>query len=146
MVYNKFMDKSKISQATSVLENDPEVRVGYLYGSQARGNAGPMSDYDFGVLMNDKLSKSVRFEKRIELMGKLGKVLKTDKVEVVSLHDVPTGLQFAVVSGLLLLSKDEDLRIRFELKVMREMDDELYYLKRELKIMTQQISERRFFV
>lgn len=142
----KLMDKKIISQIVSVLQNDPAVAVGYLYGSRAHGEEGPMSDYDFGVLLSDKLSKSARFDRRIELMGELGRVLKTDKVEVISLQDVPIGLRFAVISGRLLVSKDENLRIQFELKVMRETDDELYYLKRDLKIMAEQIDEGRFFV
>jgi len=57
-----------------------------------------MSDYDFGMLMDEKLSKSERFDMRIELMGDLGKVLKTDQKQFVTTF-LPTPGELPIWAG-----------------------------------------------
>ena len=41
------------------LEADPDVVFAYLFGSQARGEAGPRSDVDIAVLLRDGVPRDV---------------------------------------------------------------------------------------
>jgi predicted nucleotidyltransferase len=40
---------------SGILANHPSVSLVYLFGSQATGKAGPTSDYDIGVLIDDTM-------------------------------------------------------------------------------------------
>ena len=43
----------------------------YLFGSGVQNRLQPLSDLDFGILLSRWLDKKQRFEKQIELIGKL---------------------------------------------------------------------------
>lgn len=45
--------------------------LAYLYGSQARGDAGPLSDVDVAVLFGPNAPESERFNRLLHLIGEL---------------------------------------------------------------------------
>ena len=101
-----------------VLYAEPSVRLAYLFGSMARGTAGPLSDIDIGVVFSDGDTALGRLEDR------LVERLQTDRVDLVSLAVAPVPLRFRVVrDGRLLLSRDEVLRERFEVDAIRRYLD-----------------------
>ncbi len=51
------------------------VRLAYLFGSQATGQAGPLSDFDFGVLFGSAFSAEERFRRGLELSADLMGIL-----------------------------------------------------------------------
>lgn len=62
----------------------PQIKLVYLFGSTARGDRGPMSDYDFAVFLGNKDSREVTHI-RSELMDKLSQTLNAENVAVVML-------------------------------------------------------------
>ena len=62
----------------------PQVKLVYFFGSRARGENAPISDYDFAVYLSEK-DKKKRFELKLILMAKLSHFIKTDAVDVVIL-------------------------------------------------------------
>ena len=106
------------------------ILAAYLFGSQATGKVGPLSDYDFGIWLDFKVAKSRYFDLQIELLNKLSLFLKTDKIDVVILNQANSNLAMSVIRGKLLYEKEAELRIEFEVKVMKEYLDREYYEKR----------------
>lgn len=50
----------------------------YLYGSQAGGNAGPMSDVDVAVLMAEEITKDKFLDFQLEYINEVQSILKVD--------------------------------------------------------------------
>ena len=98
------------------LEQVPQVILIYLFGSQAEGHVGPLSDYDLGVLADQAESA---FYVRSRLTFELGRRLATTKIDIVLLNRVAIDLAFAVISrGILLYQRGDAERIEYEAKVM----------------------------
>jgi uncharacterized protein len=54
------LDKANLTQAVKQLM--PDVRLIYLFGSQADGSATPSSDIDIAVLLDKKMNPVARFD------------------------------------------------------------------------------------
>lgn len=77
------------------------VKLFYLFGSQARDNAGPMSDYDFAIYSDTGVGNDVFLVP--ELQAKISKLLGTDKVDLCDLSKIEMPeLMFDVINGKLL--------------------------------------------
>ena len=65
-----------------ILANHPRVVLVYLFGSQATGHAGPMSDYDVGVLVDrEETTHSSNTERTCaRLAHELADALDTDQI------------------------------------------------------------------
>ena len=103
----------------------------YLFGSQARGKVGPLSDIDIAVCFDETVTCDDRFDLRLEVLGELTDLLKTDNVDVVVLNDAPPLLAHRILKeGVLLFSKDDKVRVEFETKaVLRYLDWKPYIEK-----------------
>lgn len=107
------------------------VRLAYLYGSAAKGNAGKLSDIDIAVLFDDSLSKKERFELQLKLIGDIAALLKTDKIDLVDLYEAPLSLKFEIIkANCPVFVRDGMLKIDFEQMVMSRYLDRRYYEKR----------------
>jgi predicted nucleotidyltransferase len=93
----------------SVVESDCRVRFVYLYGSRARGDARPGSDVDLAVSLRP--SGSLLDDARLH--DQLAAALDPDDVDLLIVDSAPLWLQFRVVSGRVLFSRDERERIAF---------------------------------
>lgn len=105
----------------------------YLFGSEARGTAGPRSDVDLGLLYAQDLppilgAPAMRLEKQIEeLLGR--------RVQAVVLNQAPPDLVHRVLrDGKLLLDRDRSRRIRFEVLARNRYFDLLPHLRRYRRI------------
>jgi predicted nucleotidyltransferase len=95
------------------------IAAAYLFGSAARGTAGPESDVDLGVLYSGEPPRgldSFRLEGEIEdLLGL--------PVQVVTLDEAPPDLVHRVLLGKLLIDRDPSRRVRFEVRAHHEFFD-----------------------
>ncbi len=114
-------------QLIKLAEAHPEVVVLWLYGSQAKGNAGPASDWDLAVAFNPvKLPDPLDNRLRPELLAldwqqALG--LPDRKISVVDINQAPIPLAFSVVDACHpLYSRDEGRRLQEEGRVMSQME------------------------
>lgn len=64
-----------------------KVLFAYLFGSQAKGKSGPMSDIDIAVFFDDTLDAGQRFDKKLQLMAALSDLFEKEEVEVLPLND-----------------------------------------------------------
>ncbi|GAA0825984.1 type II toxin-antitoxin system antitoxin [Marinomonas arenicola] len=91
----------------------PEVRLVYLFGSQADGSAAPSSDIDIAVLLKKKLDPVARFDLEQTLAIKLDK-----DVDLVDLLTASTVLQNQVIMNGELLFGSESEQVKFEMQIM----------------------------
>jgi len=115
------------SAANSIMENVratverfPSVVLAYLFGSVCKGGEGPLSDIDVAVLFENGDSKSALGD----LQDALCRVLKTDRVDLVSLAQAPAALAYRVIrDGQCIDCRDKRVREAFESStVMRYLD------------------------
>jgi predicted nucleotidyltransferase len=88
---------------------ETDVVAAYLFGSQARGTAGLLSDVDVAVLLRDAGDPT----RHLELIDAVAQVVGSERTDVVVLNDAPLALAYRIIrDGELLVSRDERARIR----------------------------------
>jgi predicted nucleotidyltransferase len=111
----------------------------WLFGSRARQTAGPLSDFDVAVLPGPVTAAGDRLTLRLDLLGELGRIFETDRVDVVLADEAPPLLGHRILrDGELLYCSDTVGRIRFEVRTLREYFDtrpldEEYFQHMELR-------------
>jgi predicted nucleotidyltransferase len=99
----------------------------YLFGSQVDDDTGPMSDYDFAVLVDPSVDGRRAV---VTLAHELSRVLGTADVDVVLLNRAPVELAYAVIiQGMLLFEQDTATRIEYEADVLSRYADYLPVLR-----------------
>jgi predicted nucleotidyltransferase len=98
-----------------VVESDCRVQFVYLYGSRARGDARPGSDVDLAV----SLRPSGGLFDEARLHDQLAAALDRDDVDLLIVDRAPLWLQFRVVAGRVLFSRDERARIAVRERMRR---------------------------
>jgi uncharacterized protein len=85
-----------------------EVLEAYVFGSVARGQAGPLSDIDVAVRLDPAaLERPLAFGLDSDLAADLMRALKTDRVDLVVLNRAPPLLYHRVLrDGIRVLSRD----------------------------------------
>ena len=103
------------------------VKALYLFGSRAQGTAGPLSDFDFGILMNKRgHSRGGKLYQKLYdvLSPSCPRTLENDVIDIVFLRDAPLELRFHVIRyGKVLLDTDPRARLDFEEKTTLEYCD-----------------------
>ncbi|BDO08858.1 type VII toxin-antitoxin system MntA family adenylyltransferase antitoxin [Aeromonas hydrophila] len=126
------------AQLAALAAAHPEVMVLWLYGSHAKGNAGPHSDWDLAVAFDPvKLVDSLDNRLRPELLAldwqrALG--LAEGQLSVVDINQAPIPLAFAIVdANRVLFCRDQGRRLREEARIMSQMEFLLYSQANEHK-------------
>lgn len=111
-------------------KEEPLVKLVYLFGSQATGDTGPLSDYDFAVYADTEDNKE-SFYLKCRLGSRIGDVLNTDKVDVVMLDHAhnPVLEYYAIIEGILLYEK-EPYKVRIEPRIFNEYFDYTQHMVR----------------
>jgi predicted nucleotidyltransferase len=114
----------------ALLARDPRGAIAaYLFGSEARGTAGPGSDVDLAILFESTPASSLAaqpYALEDDLGGALGR-----SVQVVVLNTAPPDLVHRVLrDGILVLDRDRAARIRFEVQARNAYFDLLPFLER----------------
>ncbi|MFQ6100703.1 MAG: nucleotidyltransferase domain-containing protein [Anaerolineae bacterium] len=100
------------------------VALAYLYGSQARGDAGPLSDVDVAVLFDPEVPEGERFDRVLRLIGELGSVFHRNDVYVVDLAGASPLLRHRIYyHGRVLYCADDAIRVCFETTALRDYVD-----------------------
>lgn len=85
------------------------------------------------------------FERKLELISLISAVLKTREIDLVVLNEASPSLVRSVMNtGKLLFSKDEEKRITFLSKNLKEYIDFSFHRKRVWDAMKKRIKEGKF--
>lgn len=112
-----------LDRLRGVLDRD-QVAAAYLFGSQSRGNPGPLSDVDVAVWTSPDLDARERFQLRLQLASAAEQALGGQTVDLVVLDDASPLLRHrAWRDGELLLDRDPRTRVRDEARTLVEYLD-----------------------
>jgi len=101
----------------------PQVKLVYFFGSRATDKAGPLSDYDFAVFLDEKDFKK-RFDIRLGLLDKFSHELKTDNIDLLVLNDIQSPeLKYSIISSGKLIYEIEPYKILLEPMIFSEYFD-----------------------
>jgi hypothetical protein len=125
--------KEEMRYLTETLQNRPSVIFAYLFGSKVKGYANDKSDWDIAVYFAEPIEKVGEwpaFELEAELSRALGAT-----VQVIVLNNSPAPVfGFEIIKdGVLLIDRDENLRMDFENRTLRHYHDWQYFLKRQME-------------
>lgn len=120
-----------------------DIVFAYLFGSQASGRTHPRSDVDVAVWLREPYDKET-FAPLVGVIGALTSALHRDDIDVVILNEAGLRVAFNALHGTLLLSRDEDQRIRAEAAIMSRYHDRLPYIRRHLDHEARMMAEHGF--
>jgi uncharacterized protein len=107
----------------------PDVLAIYLYGSAARGDAGPTSDVDIGVV----LPPGRQLADRLDLAARLAAVLGRE-VDLVDLRQAGDFLRMEVLrEGRTLYVRDADQLLEWEARAMSSYCDHRFRIRELLE-------------
>jgi predicted nucleotidyltransferase len=119
-----------VSRIGVALDPIAEVRLAYLFGSQARGTARPDSDLDLALRFDPACSSERRGELMLEVISALSVALGAlgERVDVLDLDRASSSVGFRVIrEGRCALCRDPRERVRLEASIARRYDDERPY-------------------
>jgi len=100
-----------------------EVKLVYLFGSRANGKSGPLSDYDFGIYLDEKDPRK-RFDLRLKLISEVSKELKEDRIDICILNDIDgPELKYNIIKNGKLIFEEKPFKILVEPKILNEYFD-----------------------
>lgn len=112
------------SQLESYFAGQSQVLVAYLFGSQALGRSGPLSDLDVAVLLSDTPTADECFDARLEIIGGLMDRLHTDEIDVLVLNQAPPVLCYQVLrTGQVVYYRDRQAMLNFRVRTLNTYFD-----------------------
>ncbi len=111
------------------------VILAYIFGSQAKGKIGPMSDIDIAVLWNKE--EKGKLKKSLLLQSRIKEELCTEYLEIGSLNDQALSFCYNVIKdGICIFGKEKD-RVEYETSILNEYLDFSYLAEEYNRAFTQ---------
>lgn len=124
------MHAKQAAAVGKVLGKHDCVKLAYLFGSRATGEAGPTSDYDIAVYF-DGLTESEMANQLLTIASELQEALGTDAVDFVVLNttDAPE-LKYDIIKHGIRIHDVEPYHVLIEPQILNEYIDFYEGLKR----------------
>lgn len=137
------MNEHDVKRLTECLCKYPVI-IAYLFGSEAKGTSGALSDMDIAVLVDRNIDKSERFDLRLRLSNELSSSMNK-RVDFVVLNDSPVQLSYEVIKhGKLIFCKDKSMKVDLEVEILSKYLDRRYFDKRHAELVMEKIALRGF--
>lgn len=132
--------------ALRTLFESHQVKLAYLFGSQAHGTAGPLSDIDLAIVFDRNLSIQDQKQKLETLNQALSTLLKTDHIDLVNLASTTDPLlkHRAVFSGQCLYAPNRQARFQLERAIMQDYEDTRSLRTTQYRLMQQRLTADTF--
>ena len=123
----------KIEALKNYFKNRNDVAFAFLYGSQVKGLATPLSDVDIAVYFPPEKRHPVEFEEEVfykgedEIWSDMEQLLKKE-VELLVLNRVPSTVAASAIRGTPLAINDWDLYLDFMDVVTEESEDFMNFI------------------
>lgn len=116
-------------------QNNSDVLVLWLYGSRAKGNARPDSDYDLAIAFKQFPKDITERRLRPELLAiDWSNTLKisSEKISIVDINLAPISLAWEIIrDGKVLFANDPLRQVREELRISSMYELDLLYHRRK---------------
>jgi uncharacterized protein len=124
------IDSTLKSCLAGVFSRHP-VALAYLFGSAATGRTTPLSDIDIAlVLLEGQIDDKDRLMFELKVEDELASGCGLSNADVRVINKAPVAIRGEVVTeGILLFSRDEELRVEFETRTRSEYFDFLPAIK-----------------
>ncbi len=117
------MEKRLLKKIIPIFEKYPEVKLVYFFGSQAAEEAGPASDFDFAVYLDEK-NRQKMFDVKFSLMDRLSCALQTDKIDIIILNATESPeIKYQIIKEGKLIYEKEPFRILVEPRILQDYFD-----------------------
>jgi|YNPNPStandDraft_1061719.scaffolds.fasta_scaffold04202_1 predicted nucleotidyltransferase len=111
----------------SILRENPQILISYLFGSTVKGTFKEYSDIDIAIYT----SKDFSWSDFYQLYGDLTKKIHSDRVDLVWLNKAEPILCFEIIkTGRVFFYRDEDVLNDFEFKTKKRYYDYIIYLRK----------------
>ena len=128
---NKLNTEYILNIASDSLAGMDDIIFAYLFGSYAKEKQIHLSDIDIAVYLKED---NHVFDKKLEILRDLTKILKTDDIDLVILNKASISLLTKILANkIILIDKDPPVRHAFESLNMRMGFDFSYLEKRILE-------------
>jgi predicted nucleotidyltransferase len=120
------MDKSKIIKINNFCRDHSEIILVYLFGSQATGRTGPLSDIDLAFLVDKTITgqSAYPYGYQAHLTSDMISLLGSNNVDVIILNNAPPLLKFQVIHrGEVIFCRSESDRLNFYIRAFNEYQD-----------------------
>lgn len=128
------MDKIDLNRISEIfLNNIPEAKFAYIFGSAQDGNVGKNSDIDIAFYFSENIEMSE--DLILKIIKNFEKIYPNLTLDICNLNTASLILKFEVLSGKKLFVRDyfTDKFIDFFSLTAREYEDEMYRRKLQLK-------------
>jgi len=114
----------------TLIKKHRSIKLAYLFGSHARGTAGPLSDYDIAVYA-DSHDEQKLGSLKLTLIGDISSLLNTDAIDIVMLNTCEQPeLKYAIISEGTLLYEQKPFKMIVEPNILNEYFDFRMILER----------------
>jgi hypothetical protein len=114
-VRDDLLDKLK-----NLIKENKNILIAYLYGSQATGRAGVLSDIDIGILVKDDINKEDYMRLEIEIASSINKDLPGKVIDLRIINNAPLDFCYRVIKeGKLIFERKIEDRVNFEVSTIR---------------------------
>lgn len=130
----------QMKKLRQLLQQRPNVVAAYLFGSRAYGKPLGTSDYDVAVLF----AEGYTLDDILDLTVGISDVFEADldDVDVIALNDSPVELAYeAIAKGRLVYCADDEPRVDFEVKAVREYIELKPFLDLYYSLMIERLSK-----
>lgn len=125
------MNKKQEQQIKKVAEK-MNLKYLYLFGSQARGNVKPLSDFDFAAKFGGRTKN--KFKAKLKLIDELIKIIEKESVDVVDVEEANPILSFNIIKdGKILYCQNREEQVMDKFRIMQTYFDRDYYYKKHFK-------------
>jgi predicted nucleotidyltransferase len=114
-----------LRRAARVVKSHPEILAAYLYGSHAKGHAGPQSDVDVAVLLRERRGRMRRIPATYEadLANAISAAVGRSVVEVIVLNTASPLLAREVLRGHRFFTRERDAVMAYEYRIRQRYID-----------------------
>lgn len=137
------VNECDIKKIDACLKKHPVVTA-YIFGSEAKGTSGLLSDIDVAVFIHKGVNKAERFDLRLRLSNELSAIMNKT-VDLVVLNDSPVPLSYEIIRhGKLIFCDDKSAKVDMEVAILSKYLDRRYYDKRHAELTLQKIASGGF--
>lgn len=113
-----------LEKLKTIVAQFEEVKLVYLFGSQAKDRSMPLSDFDFAIYLKENTSEQRQKEIILSLIAKLSLALKSNNIDIVVLNKkLSPVLKYMVIKEGRLLYQKEPYKLIAEPAIYSEYFD-----------------------